>query len=243
MSDPKIKNDETKKARTRSPNYPYVDLEEALDKAKTLYEAEKRNAVPLSSAAKHWNYTEKSSGLKLTIAALKKYGFLAEAGSGYVKVSDAAFKIIVDERPDSNERVAALQEAALSPELYRQLWEKYGTDLPSDASLRHYLLVELEFNDRIVDSVIKKYKNTISFANLKEPVIKPEVELDAHEVSSQMTQAKMINTQEIPVFLDVGKTVKIPYPLTEEDYVLLLEQLKLLKNRIVKKNETREGDN
>lgn len=36
----------------------------------------------------------------------------------------------------------------------------------------------------------------------------------------------------IPIFLDVGKTVFIPYPLSNTDYALLVEQLETLKSRI-----------
>lgn len=229
----------SEKVRTRSPSYPYIDLEEAFSKAKVLYEAEKKNPIPMSSVAKHWNYSEKSSGLKLTVATLKKFGFLTETGTGYVRVSDTAFKIIVDERPDSTERLQLLQDAALSPELYQHLWNKYGADLPSDASLKHHFLVELGFNDRVIDSVINQYKNTISFANLKNTSITPSMSISSPSVqgTSSTMGAGLSANSEIPIFLDNNKFVKIPYPLSEDDYDLMMEQLKVLKKRLVKSDK------
>jgi hypothetical protein len=161
---------EAKKKRTRSPSYPFVGFEEALKKVTILYDANKRHAVPLKSVAEHWHYAEKSSGLKLTLSALKKFDLLIESGPGYVKVSDVAFRIIEDKRPDSSERYKLMQECALMPELYKNLWTKYGADLPADTTLRHHLVVELGFNDGVVDGVIDDYKNTISFAKLQESV-------------------------------------------------------------------------
>ena len=51
-----------KKKRTRSPAYPFINLETALRRAKEFYEEQQQHAAPVKVAAKLWGYEERSSG-------------------------------------------------------------------------------------------------------------------------------------------------------------------------------------
>jgi hypothetical protein len=155
----------------RSPSYPAINLEDAIERTRTLWRHEKKNAVTASALAEYWQYSLASSGLRLTTAALKKYGLIEPVGnkkSGEVRVSDLATRIILDTRDDSPERDDAIREAALNPEIHRTLWERWGGELPPDASLRTFLTLNLGFNDATVDDFIEEYKKTVSFARLRE---------------------------------------------------------------------------
>src|SRR5947209_3318381 len=61
---------------TRSPGYPAINLEDAIAKARVLYSHEKKNTTSVEVLSQHWNYRVTSSGAKLAIAALKKFGLL-----------------------------------------------------------------------------------------------------------------------------------------------------------------------
>lgn len=249
MTDPaktEAKPEAPKKSRTRSPDYPYIDLQKAIERARLLYNYEKKHPVSTKVIAEHWKIKPTSSGLLLTISALKKYGLLVEAGVGHSRISDLAFRILADERPESPERDEAIVDAALLPDIHAQLWQKYQADLPPDPALRTHLIMDRGFNAAIVDSFIKDYRATISFAKLGKGVSvarQGQNGLPAVVQQGVANQNRGSNPQinvnnsgmmsEIPVFLDSNKFVKIPYPLTEDDYSLLLDQLKLLKKRLV----------
>src|SRR5262249_30704554 len=114
-------------------------------------------------------YKEKSSGGLQTISALKQYGLLEDAGSGAgrrVKLTDLAFKIFLDEVPGSPEKAAALQQAALRPKLFAEMFEKWGDDLPSDETIRTFLKRDKSFNDEAVTGVISDYKDTLEYARI-----------------------------------------------------------------------------
>lgn len=159
--------DDDRSNRVRSPAYPSVPLGEAIERARALYEREKRALVPLSVAMGHWGYGESSSAGARMIAALKQFGLLEDMGSGgarKVRLTDLAIRILLDQRQD--QRAAAVQEAALRPKLYSDLWTRYEGHMPSDENLKSYLMIERNFNDGSVSSVVSDYRTTIEYAGL-----------------------------------------------------------------------------
>ena len=159
----------SKKLRTRSPAYPYLDLRTALDKAATLWKAEGRHPAAVNVVMHHWGYKEESSTGYSCMAALKKYGLIELDGTGenkQIRLSSLALAILLDENPDSPDRLDALRTAAMGPRIHAELWERYGAALPSDQSLKRYLVLEKSFNEAAVDELLAEYKQTISFAGL-----------------------------------------------------------------------------
>ena len=158
-----------KRSRTRSPAYPYIALPNALEKAAVLWQVEGRHAAAVNVAMQHWGYKEDSSTGYSCVAALKKFGLVDHEGMGdtrQVRLSDLALTILLDQDPDSNERRDALRAAALGPRIHAELWERYGTELPSDQSLKRYLVLERSFNEAAVDELLDEYKQTMTFAGL-----------------------------------------------------------------------------
>ncbi len=159
----------SKRQRTRSPSYPYLDLQSALEKAAVLWHAEGRHAASISVVMQHWGYKEESSTGYSCVAALKKFGLVDHDGTGearQMKLSGLALRILLDDDPQSDERRAALREAALGPRIHAELWERYSVDLPSDQSLKRFLVLERSFNEASVDELLAEYKATMAFAGL-----------------------------------------------------------------------------
>jgi hypothetical protein len=162
----------SEKKRTRSPAYPYVNLETAINRAKQFYDKEGRNAANIHVAAKHWGMVEGSSAGLQTVAALISFGLMQDEGSGVkrtVRLTQPALKILLDTRgAESSDRELLIKKAALTPKIHNQIWTRWKGELPSDASLRHVLLFEWEtpFNENYVDSFIGEFKSTIRFAKL-----------------------------------------------------------------------------
>jgi hypothetical protein len=149
--------------KIRSPSFPFIGLREAEARARVLYQAERRNAVRPEVAATHWGYSAKSSGAMQTIGALRAYGLLT--GEGMVRLTEPAVRLLLDD-PGSPERSALLRTAALAPPVHARLWERYGADLPSDKSLRSFLVMELGFNEGSVELCLRNYRETLAFAGL-----------------------------------------------------------------------------
>lgn len=158
-----------KRSRTRSPAYPYIPLPAALEKAAVLWQVEGRHPAAVNVAMQHWGYKEDSSTGYSCVAALKKFGLVDHDGMGesrQVRLSGLALSILLDKNPDSPARRDALRAAALGPRIHAELWERYGTELPSDQSLKRFLVVERSFNEAAVDELLDEYKVTMAFAGL-----------------------------------------------------------------------------
>ena len=151
-------------SKIRSPSFPFISLPEAVYRARELYDAERRNLVHPDVAVACWGYSPRSSGGKQTIAALRAYGLLEDV-RGELRLTDRAQHILVRE-PGTAGRSDLLRQAALSPPVFAKLWERYGADLPSDKSLRSYLVLELKFNENAVGDLLRSYRETLAFAEL-----------------------------------------------------------------------------
>jgi hypothetical protein len=158
----------------RSPAYPAISLKQAIDRADQFFQHERRNAASIPAAASHWGYGLKSSGLLTTAAALKSFGLMdeiegASGASRTLRLSELGLLIVLDKRPESAERAAAIKRAALMPKIHSELWRRYNGQLPSDVELRHRLIFDhWKFNENTVDDFIREFRQTISFAKLAE---------------------------------------------------------------------------
>lgn len=147
----------TRKVKDRSPRFPFISLEKALERAARFYAKEKRGSAPFAAAAEHWSYSPSSSGALQTFAALKSYGLLDGAHKS-VRLSDLALRILLDKRDDSTEREQLKRQAALSPSIAADINNKWPDGLPSDATLNHYLVLELGFNESTASKVVNIIK-------------------------------------------------------------------------------------
>jgi hypothetical protein len=163
---------DTKKGRKegRSPGYPAIDLETAIQRAKQIKDAEQRHFAPIDAVMKHWGYTSTSGPVQTTWSALIKFGLLETKGTGAERqgrISDLAWRILIDPRDDSPDRIKAIQEAALNPVIHQKLWSRYEGNLPSDETFRIHLLRDYKFTEGAVKDFIRQFKRTISFAKLE----------------------------------------------------------------------------
>ena len=246
---------EQKKKKQRSPSYPYLNLEESLKFAKTLWEKEKRHPASIPVVVQHWNYGAKSSAGLLSIAALKKFGLLIEEGSGTqrtVRLSDFALEIIKHEdSPD--ERAKLLKIAALKPDIHRELWESHRE--ASDSNIRRYLVFDRKFNETAADALIEEFKDTITFAKLSaEDIVEDsstpdesESEDDSHEQEDEslapsgkkQLPSPQKNMIDIPVPLPSGVTAyfRVPTSMSAADFTVFRTVLGAYKQALVKGTE------
>lgn len=162
---------EVKKSKDRSPTFPFITLERAIERARQFYAEEKRGIAPYARAVIHWNYSEASSGALQTVAALKNYGLMSEpavpgAKGRSVQLTDLALRILLDQRPDSADRAAFIQEAALKPAVASEVYGNWSESLPQDATLNHFLMLEKKFTEETASKVTKILKENHALANI-----------------------------------------------------------------------------
>jgi hypothetical protein len=161
----------------RSPAYPYISLSKAVERADKVREANAARATMTPETFyKIWELGPQSSGARQTLAALNHFGLVEYLGRGEerkVKLTDLALKIVLDKRPDSPKRQAALQRAALEPPIHRELFKKYGGLLPDKVVLESYLTVERGYNEQAASALVDEFKNTLAYAGLDKPGIMP----------------------------------------------------------------------
>jgi hypothetical protein len=242
---------ETKPRRERSPNYPGITLETALERAQRLWDREKTRPARVDLILKYWGYSPKSGGGLVALAALKKFGLIEDEGSGpnrQAKLSGLALRILRDRRPGSVERAEAIREAALFPSIHREIWERFGeAGLPLDEELQFYLEQERGFTEGGAREFIQELRSTLAFAGVEPSDTIPADEEDsgASGDQDQMTQppATMVNPgagqtqQTVPIPVPVGAwpVLTAPKPMSDEDWEAMLDYLKLMRPAFVKR--------
>jgi hypothetical protein len=154
----------------RSPSYPAIDLEEALRRTRELWNVAKRHPAQVGAVQRAWGYGPKSSGGKLALAALKKFGLIEDEGSKEarrVRVSRLGQELLMHSaNPESSEYRERLQRAALTPTIHQELWREYGGEIPDDSVVAPQLVLDRNFSEGGARELLRNYRRTLAFAGL-----------------------------------------------------------------------------
>jgi len=153
--------------KKRSPAYPSIPLSEAIEKVRAIYRADKGAPGTMEVIASHLESSPKSSGFLQAVSSIVRYGLMddLEGKPRRLKVSKSAIDIIL--LPDTDpRRIEAIQQAALAPKPFMELWSQFGIDHPSDQNLQHELVQNRKFQPDTASDLIEQYKKTIQFAKL-----------------------------------------------------------------------------
>jgi hypothetical protein len=234
-----------KQSKARSPAYPAYSLSTAIDLARKLWNAQRKQDTHIDSALKTLGYSARSGTAVRAIAGLRHYGLIDESGAKddrKIRLSELAQDIIHLGENDER-RKKALKTAALSPTIYAALWERYGAQLPDDAAIRPFLIRDKGYNDAVVDDLLADYRATLEFARLDkidENVSNGEHSDKGREGAtkafgggSQMGRKDMTLDQELPILVGDNRVARIPFPMTEDNFDLLIGTLNLWKRKLL----------
>ncbi|MEU1808720.1 hypothetical protein O7622_08785 [Micromonospora sp. WMMD1076] len=250
-------SDSTPARRTagRSPSFPAINLETAVRRARELYERERQHPTPIQKIVAHWGYKGMTGPANLSVAALKKFGLLTDEGKGAERrgrLTHLAVDIIAN--PNQSARNAAIKQAALMPSAHRELWDRYGNELPSDANLRWELVRQRGFTEGGAEDLIRGYKQTVAFAQLEASDRASRVDTDDtrgesdHETKSELHEPDLLMTSSqasdvrpsssasrfpIPVFNGAKVVIEGDFPLSEEDWNQFMAVLSAMKPALV----------
>jgi len=234
MSD--LLDDGKRRFQLRSPPFPFINLEKAIDRAAKLLEYSKGHPVRTASAVTAWGYQPKSSGGIQTIAALKSFGLLNDSGSNddrTVQISELGRRLLRNPPPDVRRQL--LQQAALTPRVIGLYWGKWGANRPPDRDCLWELVDKRAFTEDAAAKFLSVYDSTISYAGFSDSDIlsdeAEDMESDA-SVEELMMESGPQQQSQRPVRFAGGEapnpeaTVlagarKAVFPLSEGDVTLI----------------------
>lgn len=150
-----------KTRRERSPAFPYFGLEKSVRFAESLYQKARRSEVRLPDIAKSWGFSESSSSLLRTAAALIAFGLVKDSGSGSdrrISITELALRILEDSRPGAKE--AALKEAASKVHIIQEVKGHWGGQRPVDDIAISSLKFDFNFGDTAAKRFLDVYDET-----------------------------------------------------------------------------------
>ncbi|APV49014.1 hypothetical protein BWI17_04550 [Betaproteobacteria bacterium GR16-43] len=162
----------------RSASYPSINLETAVNRAKQFWDGESKYEAPLTSAFQHWGYGPKSSGARLTVAAMLNFGLMTDRGanaSRLVKLTPLGVDLMM--APNADFRVQKLKETVQKPKVFADLLRQFDPkNLPSNQTIAHYLVTVKGFNPSGAEACIKSFRESIRYAQLVSSDILPSTE-------------------------------------------------------------------
>ncbi len=242
---------------TRSPRAPSFSLQDSLENALKLYEANGKHSIPNEVAARTLGYSGANNGsASRALASLKAFGLVSANQKGDISVSSdvEAYKYA----PDEDFRKSLLVKWVLAPKVYKELLEEYSDRLPSDQVVRFRLINKMGFSPSTAEDCLKIFQASVSFSDYytnlarsarstaEEEELLGTLEADplplpiAQAPRQPATQSTVTHTQpedrstgrtdRILVRLSKGRRawLEIPDPLFHADKELLKKQIDLI---------------
>jgi hypothetical protein len=242
-------------AKTRSPNYPRLDLSAALALARKAFEEDHRNKMSKTALANHLGHEGLSGPALSKIGVLRTYGLVEGSGDELRITDDAVTALMAPE--GSSGRDDALRRLAEHPSLFREIRKEYPTTLPSVSNLT-YWLIKRDYTQEAAAQAAKAYLNTMRLVfgpegdhNKPEPQddsAMPMQKAARHQSSFSPAQRPPSSVAPIPatgtrqevITLDEGDViVSFPETLSAESFDDLKDHLELFIRRMQRRTSRR----
>ncbi len=182
-------------ATKRSPNYPSISLENALERARDIYKAEHRNSAPRAALALDLGYNSLNGASTQIIGALTRYGILEKEADG-LRISKDAMSFFELPRGE-RERMEAIERLAYTPKLFQELKDRYPGTLPSEPTVRHYLVTQKEFLPKGANELIRVYRDTLELVSQEKDSYTGE---GSESIKAEPVATPPATTEEMPVY-------------------------------------------
>ena len=237
----------------RSPSYPSIPLNEAIDKARVVWSHTKKHPLPVASITDLWGYKSATTGPASTsYAALKKYGLLEDEGSGKDRrgrLTELAVEILNKHDPTD-----AIHRAAFTPPIMKEFWDQYGRDVPPIDSLHWDYVIERGFTENGLADFVRVYKATVAELAIDAP---HSLSVDGENVDAQIQNERASSDENqapsaplaggphdqrskqdvlrilVPIISSDPVTVEFPGKLAESDWDQFMAVLAAMKPGIV----------
>lgn len=222
--------------KKRSPRFPFVLLEEAVELLRKLDASQPDRNAPLKrpEILKALGYASFHGAAVKTVGALRAYDLLEKSDKG-LRVSPVGAAIL-DASSDA-ERIPHLQKAALSPLTFRNLWR---TARHKKRSELIELLVSRGFTEQGAKRASRIYRKNDELAGLQTLELEPELPerrpakakraAAAKKRARRQTSSAQPNMLRLP--LSSGVAI-VPKGISPEEFKLLMETLRNWRGQLV----------
>jgi len=155
------------KTRDRSPSYPAISLQTAVERLVAFEAHFKRSPAPLTKVGAAWGLKEGNSDADRILAALRSFGlveYLSFSGSRQAVISEDGRNLLRAQQETTKRQI--LKRAALRPKMIRHFWSVWANDRPSDDACLDQLMMNHKFSERGARAFLKVYDATTSYAAL-----------------------------------------------------------------------------
>lgn len=208
-----------KKQAQRSPLYPIVGLDIAIQKLEKFYNVEGQNTVSREAAIEALGYKGASGASLQMLATLIQYELLEKAGTGEIKISDIGLALIVGTETEKQESIL---KAAKKPLIFEEILNQFSSNKPSERSLLSFLIQRKPkgYVHSSAKKIINSFFDTMELANLYETEYnKPEPENNNNNNNDDEKNDKK-NKDTPPMNPD--KVEQVTFPLQEGQAILNL---------------------
>lgn len=239
----------------RSKKCPSLALSVAVDLAKRFYQKAGKTKVKAEVAVNALGYTSLNGAALTTLGALSQYGLIERDKGSMISISPVAIRIF---HPLNKEQeIKSLEELALNPKVFNELYTN-GFQKAEDELITNHL-IQNGFTPEKAKKVAVVFKANMELANLNGDGIKPhsddnqddqsepdKIELPktvmagSSNFSAVLTKKPDMNSMtispgELPVPIAEGLVARVPFPMSEDDFELLISTLQLWKKKLIKK--------
>lgn len=211
--------------QTRSPAYPGIHLGQAIVLAEKIYLRNRSNPIDREAASKDMGFAGITGSSTKALADLAHYGLVEKAGKGSIRVSQQAVAILYPANPA--EKLTAMQEAAFSPILFKQLHAHFHDSLPSENSIRGYLM-RAGFITTVIPAIIVGFLETCRLvqqpAAIESHSHTTQIAQDAFDGAGAHAQRDSESRAQVPVQMPPN----IPAPSNESRGVKLLNSERIV---------------
>lgn len=147
----------------RSPTYPHFDLRLAVQQARNIHRQHGEGKVDRLTLARSMGFTSLSGRASSSLATLKQFGFLSKRNGRQVGLTELAVECICTDSEDL--RLVSRRKAAREPNLFQELEEVIGFDIPDPQKTTQYLR-SIGFSSKAAKVAMSAYLGTIKFVGL-----------------------------------------------------------------------------
>ncbi|MBB3308502.1 hypothetical protein FHT78_000231 [Rhizobium sp. BK196] len=204
--------------KERSPAFPYISLDLAMERVKTIYSQIRDHAQPREVLAKAYGKPVTSSATIQTFATLLQYGLLENVAGPTgrrMRVSPLAQGILHPHAPEEK-RAQGLKKAALNPPIFAELWNKFGDTAGLNDNVPLYYLTSERgqlfegsvFTDKAASEVLRVYRATLSYAGISSS---DNIQLPAEEPAGSLPATPKAKTGDL-VQVEINGAFVLPKP-------------------------------
>jgi hypothetical protein len=230
--------------KSRSPNYPAISLEEAVQRLKAIYDKQQRYPASRETFAQLMGYGGLHGASATVVSALSKYGLLEGQGDT-LRVSELGQDLVLHRKGD-REYTEALRTAAYMPTFFREMRDQYPYGLPSEHSLRANL-IKRGFNPKAIDGAVRTYRDTVEFVDAETEGFATDLPGDTRDEAVMQTQPTPATTfygtspsgdatqrtVALPLSVTEWATLQAAFPLSEDAWNQMIAVLTAMKPALV----------